>query len=439
MFFSFYHVDAARRFLGLFFVGAVIFLLSQPAAAQKQAPIGDSEGIPVVTWDMADKVVGRKVVVGGKIVDVGHTDRVHFLNFHESDRNAFKLVIFKEAMEGFDKPLEELYLDKLITIRGIVTLYAGAPQIVVSTPDQIQVVSKLPKTFLPAFADVSVGSELAIATFNVRNLFDDEDDPYRQDESTKAKPRDEMVQLAGALRDLDADVVALQEVESRGYLQRFLDTFIPEMGYRHVVHYEGNDLRGIDVCLVSRVPIGRVVSHRHLRHKDATGRWRSFSRDVLRVEMLPGGGDPFEVWVVHLKSNHGGREAAEPIRLAEAKQVYRLLRARLRQNPKANVLICGDFNDTYDSPTVKTITGADDESPLLMSLYDAVPKEERITYNRAPYEEMIDFIFVSPAMAQRYVPESYAIRRGTLEVIGSDHNPVICKFYKKAPARAARK
>lgn len=423
-----------RLFLSLF----CCLLGLTPVMAQKEAPIGEHEGVPVITWDMADKVVGRKVVVGGKIVDIGHTDRIHFLNFHAEDRNAFKLVIFKEAMEGFEKSLEALYLDKLITVRGIITLYAGAPQIVVKSPDQIRVVSSLPKTYLPSYADVSVGTEITVATFNVRNLFDEVDDPYHQDESTRAKPREELTLMAATLRDVNADVVALQEVESRGYLQRFLETFVPELGYRHVVHYEGNDLRGIDVCVISRVPIGRVVSHRHLRHKDSTGRWRSFSRDALRVELLPGGGDPFEMWVLHLKSNHGGREVAEPIRLAEAQQVHRLLAARLKQSPAANVIVCGDFNDTFDSPTMKAITGEDDGEPLLLTKFQSVPKAERITYNRDPYKEMIDFILISKGMAQRYVPDSYSIRVGTLNEIGSDHNPVSCKFYKTTPKDSAR-
>ena len=404
---------------------------------QEVAPaIGPDEGVPVVGWQDADQVVGRRATVAGKIVDVGHTDRIHFLNFSD-DRAAFKLVIFSENSANFPQSLEEAYLGKLVSVTGIVTLYAGNPQIVLRQADQIKIVDSLPASFVPEFPSIEVGDVLTIGTYNLLNLFDGVDDPYFNDESTPAKPREEMVRVAAVLREINADIVAFQEVESRGYLQRFLDVFVPELGYRHIVHYEGNDLRGINVCLVSRVPIGRVVSHRHLRFPDATGKWRAFNRDLLRVEVLPRRGDPFEIWVVHLKSNSGGRADAEPIRLAEANQVRKLVESRLRQNPNADFLICGDFNDLVDSPTVTTIMGQGAGSMSLKTLFESIPPEQRITYNRDPYQEMIDFILVSPGMASRYIPDSYQIRRGTLEESGSDHNPVVCQFLAHKAVRQA--
>ena len=316
-------------------------------------------------------------------------------------------------------------------ITGVVTEYEGTPQIVVSSPDQIEVVSEVSSPFKPSFPKVAVGDEITLATYNVRNLFDGVDHPYHDDEGTGMKPRDEMMRVAATMKEINADVIALQEVETRGYLQRFVDVFLPEMGYQHVVHYEGNDQRGIDVCIVSRVPIGRVVSHRHLTFQGPDGAWRHFNRDILRVELLPVDGDPFEAWVVHLKSNYGGREAAEPIRLAEAAQLRKLIDLRLRANPQADFLVCGDFNDYADSPTLRAIVGDGTSGPVLRTLYDQVPESDRVTYNREPYREMIDFILCSPSMAERYVHGSYQILNGTLEQTGSDHNPVFCRFRKR--------
>ncbi len=413
---------------------------SRSIANAQEAAIGVSEGMPVVDWTKARDVVGRTAVVGGLVVDIGATKDggIHFINFSKTDRSAFTLVIKKDRIEHFPKDLKAAYLNKLITVRGPVTLFKDNPQIVLSSADQISIVDRLPEASVPPPAvDVKVGDQIKIAAFNVRNLFDNVDDPYSNDETTPEKPRDELVKIAMVLREINADVIAFEEIESRGYLKKFLDVFVPELGYKDIVHFEGNDLRGIDVCLASRVPIGRVVSHRHLTFPSVDGsKTQRFSRDILRIELLPEGGDAFEVWALHLKSNSGGREVSEPIRMAECIELQKLLAQRLQQNPNANVIVMGDFNDTLDSPTLKTIMGTDlPNGALLQSLADPSMLASQITYTEEPYRSMIDFILVSKGMAQRYVPGSYAIRSSSLAESGSDHNPVIARFYKKAPAR----
>jgi endonuclease/exonuclease/phosphatase family metal-dependent hydrolase len=401
--------------------------------AADESPIGPREGLPVVSWEQAGDVMGREAVIFGRIVDVGDNGRIHFLNFSKDDPAAFKLVVFEHALNKFSQPLRDVYLNRLVEVHGHVSRYAGNPQIVVGSPQQIRVVAKLPPTVLPKVPQYRLGEELTLASYNVLNLFDGVDDPYRADESTPAKPRGELQQVAAVLRRINADVIALQEVENRGYLQRFLDVFLPDLGYRHVALVEGNDPRGIDVCLVSRIPLGRVVSHRHLRFQDDQGNWHAFNRDLLRVEVLPPNGVPFEVWVVHLKSKGGG-ENSDPIRLAEARQVGKLLDARLQEDPSVALVVCGDFNDTYDSASLEAILRDDQNAPRLMSLFETIPESGRITYNLEPYREMIDFIFCTPAMAEQYVPGSYAIHAGTLEETGSDHNPVVCRFRRREAA-----
>ncbi len=391
-----------------------------------EAPIGADEGLPRISWQRARRALGRTALVSGKIVGVGHTPRIHFLDFHRTDRNAFKVVIFDESIHRFKKPLDD-YQDKLVVIRGRVTSYAGNPQIVVGHPDQIRIVDQLPEPFWPQAPQVSIGDTITVASFNVRNLFDDVDDPYRNDESTPAKPRAALQRLATVIREINADVLALQEVESRGYLQRFLDVFLRDMGYEHVVHHEGNDSRGIDVCLLSRVPVGPVTTYRHLRFSDASGVERQFQRDLLRVTLEPKGATPFEIWVVHLKSNYGGRDTAEPIRLAEANMIRKLVDRELEHDPQAQFVICGDFNDTYDSPSLRTIRGESGRM-LLKCFCDQLDPRQQITYNEEPFRSMIDFLLCSPRMAERFVPGSYRIRAGALEESGSDHNPVMASF-----------
>ena len=405
---------------------------SLPAASAADEPpatgLGSDEGLPVVSWSEARQVAGKVAKVYGRVTQVGHTAKIHFLNFSR-DRSAFSAVIFSPNDAKFGDKLESLFQGQLVTIRGPVTLFKNSPQIVVVDPWQIEVVAELPTTSLPAVPSIRTGEELVVGSFNVENLFDDVDNPYRDDETTPAKPREELKAVARVIREINADILALQEVENRGYLQRFLDTMLPEMGYQQVVLFEGNDRAGIDVCLVSRVPIGRVTSHRHLVFPGMDGGEQRFSRDLLCAEVLPTDGDPFEVWVVHLKSNSGGRAAAEPIRMGEAHALHGIIAARLEREPQAAFLLCGDFNDTFESATIQTILG---QPKLLQPIFGNLTRDHWVTYNREPYRNMIDFIFCSPAMARRYVDKSFAIRLSTEEESGSDHNPISARFRKSA-------
>ncbi len=400
-------------------------------AGDVEIEIGPDEGLPHVGWLDAESVVGRIAYVSGQVAGVGHSRTIHFVNFDtdRDRRNIFKLVVFDRYLPNFPGSLESLYTGKNIEVRGFVTRYAGKPQIQVTSPDQIRVLETLPETAPTKAMTFSPKNGITVATYNIRNLYDSDDCPYHSDDTTPAKPRSEMERVAKVIRRMNADVVALQEVENRGYLQRFLDVFLSDMGYEYVVHFEGNDLRGSDVCLISRIPIGPVTSYRHLRFPKDSDHKRSFSRDILQVRVEPNGGKAFDMFVVHLKSNHDGRKYAEPVRVNESKALRGILDGILRNDSSASFVVCGDFNDTWESETLKTVVGTGEYA--LRSFADQLPEDTRITYNRKPYLSMIDFILCSPAMASRYVDKSYTVRDSTLEASGSDHNPVLAKFKLK--------
>ena len=408
------------------YVAALLFLRIQQVSAQPA--IDAAEGRPAVKWEDARSVVGQMAFVCGKVIGVPTVGKITFVNFDSQRPVRFAGVIFDDKLPNFPKPPAEMYNGKIVKISGVVSLFKDQPQIVVTSPSQIEVLDAMP-TLVPPKKVVGAPAkpdEVVVAAYNILNLFDEHDDPYKEDEGTPAKPRAEMERLAESIRALNADVIAVEEVENRFYLDRFVNVFLPEMGYQDVVLFEGNDGRGIDVGLISRIPVGEVSSRRHLRFPGHDGGEARFNRDVLAVTLEPKNAEPFEVWVVHLKSNAGGREEAEPIRLAEARELRRLLDEELTENPEARIIVTGDFNDTPESETIKTIVGAGTNA--LWSAGSDLNDPAAVSYNQGEFRSVIDFMLCSPAMQKEYVKGSFQIPQGAVETTGSDHNPIKATF-----------
>lgn len=420
---------AAASFLML----AAILPLDAARTYAQEAAIHADEGRPHVRWEDAGQVVGQTAFVYGKVINTHELAKLSFINFDSNRPADFAGVVFEANRAKFPASLDEAYLGKVVRMRGVVSTFKGKPQMVLADPDQIEVIDAMPEleplTPRTQGAQRAKDGELVIAAFNVLNMFDNVDDPYHNDEGTPAKPRKQLTALAQAIKTVDADVLAMEEVENRGYLQRFVEVFLPDMGYEEVVLYEGNDGRGIDVCLLSRVPVGPVTSYRHVTFEGPQGEPRRFNRDILAVTLLPEGGKPIEAWVVHLKSNSGGREAAEPIRLAEAKQLRKMLDEELAAEPDDEIVVLGDFNDVWGSPTLNTIVGSG-ETALWSAATELGPNLPD-TYNQGEFHSMIDFLLCSPALAKRHVSGSTHILPGSPEETGSDHNPVWATFRVK--------
>ncbi len=415
----------------------VLVVLGLWSAAVMAGPeaLSPEEAAVKISWRDAADYVGQDCIVFGKVIRAKTIPTWCFLNFHDDYRSTFTVAIPKDAFANFPQPPEQMYANQQISVLGRVKMYKGKPEIVVANPKQITVGATLPVASAespparPARPRAFDGT-CKVATFNVLNLFDDHDDPYRGDEGTRTKPREELLRVAETIRRLDADVLALQEIESRGYLERFVKVAIPDLGYEHVVLLEGNNHRGIDVALLSRLPVGPVTSHRHLRLKDPAGRTMRFQRDLLRVAIEPPGLDPFDVFVVHLKSKSGG-ESPQTLatRMAETTRIRGLFDEMLAADPQARFLICGDFNDQLDSKPVQTVIGTGQTA--LSVFVDDLPSDSEVTYNKEPHLAMIDFIFTSPAMGQQYRKGSYRILPGSVSSSGSDHNPVVATFELK--------
>ncbi len=80
--------------------------------------------------------IGEEVTITGKVVSVFKGEKATFLHIGASD---FVVVVFAEDERNFPFPLEEMYMDRVIRVHGVIKTYHDQPGIIIHSPDQIEV------------------------------------------------------------------------------------------------------------------------------------------------------------------------------------------------------------------------------------------------------------------------------------------------------------
>lgn len=95
----------------------------------------------ILSWDQVGDYVGQTVTVEGDVVDTYDSGKVTFLNFDEA--RTFTVVIFASAYPAFPQPPEDLYWRKRVRVTGQIELYQERPEIIVESPEAIEIVADL--------------------------------------------------------------------------------------------------------------------------------------------------------------------------------------------------------------------------------------------------------------------------------------------------------
>jgi endonuclease/exonuclease/phosphatase family metal-dependent hydrolase len=264
---------------------------------------------------------------------------------------------------------------------------------------------------------------IRLGSYNVLNLYDAIDDPGKRDEKTQPKPENEIAAVASVLRDANADVVALQEVEKAETLEQLRGGHLADV-YPHSVLIEGNDERGSDVAILSKYPIKNATTHRdHTFTRQDTGEAMNFRRDLLRADIELPNGPPLRVYAVHFKSKFGGEES-DKVRTAEASEAARLVREQSADFPGQNVVLIGDANDTPDSTTGQAMI-TEVGGWGLKDAMATVGKSDHASYSSRPDQvekwgaKRIDYIMTSPDMNDRLIDAGLVQHEQA--AVGSDH------------------
>lgn len=257
------------------------------------------------------------------------------------------------------------------------------------------------------------GDNVRLASWNVRNFFDEVDDANHDEVLSPGQFQLKVSELKAVLEELDADFVALQEVENVGCLialNSSLHEPYPQLGL-----IEGNDRqRGIDVAFLSRLPVEKVVSHAQEvlpPHPDVSKNYR-FSRDCLEVRLATE--PPTTVLINHFKSSRQDAKGSAAKRFVQSKGAVAI--AERVDFPEGHaLLIVGDLNDEPGSWSLR---------PLFENYSDAfetIPKERRKTHRHGKRGSAIDHILLDQ--------DAKAISAGAkiwsnLARDTSDHDPV---------------
>ncbi len=295
--------------------------------------------------------------------------------------------------------------------------------------------------------EVATPETLTVVAYNVENFFDVFDNPYTGDEGSGVKARVQVQAIAKAIEKMDADVVFFQELENEAVLHAMVSEMLPDAGYQFVAAVPTNSTRGINLGVISRVPLVSVTSHRWqpFLHPDDPEEPFYFARDLMETHLDVGRDEPLIVFNVHLKSNRDGKGDPRSMkwRTAEAAAVKDATRAVLKANPKAWVLAVGDFNSDFmvapdqagPWPAMAHLRkperkGLFKGKRVLMDVHDHLPRKQRESHPGDAFypPANFDYILASPALAARVVPGSAAVLADEDLTTGSDHRPVVATF-----------
>lgn len=284
---------------------------------------------------------------------------------------------------------------------------------------------------------------LRLATYNIENLFDDKDDPAldgQNEDRDQTKPDDACKAAAATIAALDADIIALEEIESIDALKWFLAKYMPDSPFKYVASVDAGDERGIEQAVLSKFPVttiknwpkadleGKQPETVGRGHNALAGQPMKAHRSPLMVEVeVPasvlgetdkkGDRGPYQLtlFVVHMKS---GRDFGF-WREAESKKLLSLIAETSKDRPDRNIAVLGDFNATDDAASIAILKsgGLTDLSPTGKS---GPGKPDKTTISHAS-GRTIDHLMVNASLLKEIVPASEFVLGTPTRPEGTDY------------------
>lgn len=304
-----------------------------------------------------------------------------------------------------------------------------------------------------------VAGTVRIAAYNMLNFFDDVDDPTLSGEFDDIKNVTEpqrCIELARTIREIDADIIGLEEVESLDAIKWLRDTYLKDMGYKYIASFDVGYYRGVECSLMSRYEIldAKVWPDMSLDDVKREGPgWEDvpdkdrhglkFQRSPLYVKIRVRPDYELNIFVVHHK-------AGEPFRYhreAEALRIIDLINVVRKDDPSANIIVMGDFNAAPWDKSFRLYEEAgmiDVMAHRIIPHWRNAPQDEARLYKTHESDRVLDYILLNSAAHRELVigspfvygtltpPDSYDWRKDPKpDGYASDHYPVVIDLTPK--------
>lgn len=252
----------------------------------------------------------------------------------------------------------------------------------------------------------------AIVSYNVENLFDTIDDKGVIDEEflpdgklkwNSERYRVKLDHLVEALTMNLAEnpvIIGLVEIENKGVLTDLKNTGRLAKTKYEIAHKNSPDARGIDCGLLYDKSAFKLIKMEAL--KVAIDSIPDFkTRDILYVKGELQGGKIIHLFVNHWPSRRGGENESEIRRIQAATVARAKVDAILKADPKANIVLMGDFNDHPDNKSVRDVLKAKavtDAAADLVDLFEDDHRAGKGTHNYKGEWGVLDHFIVSKAV-----------------------------------------
>lgn len=267
----------------------------------------------------------------------------------------------------------------------------------------------------------SHSSEVVFAAYNVENYLGDDSGNNRR---APVKSEASIQALLAVIKEINPDILGVCEMGSPEQFEDFKQR-LAGLGYTHFEYLQAADTER-HLALLSRFPIVSRQSRGNVPFT-LNGQPMQVRRGFLDVTVELPSRWRLRLVGAHLKSKLPVPEGEALLRRHEAHLLREHINTILDANPRENLLVYGDLNDTKNEPTFQEISGPRQSPGYMADLWLKDNVGDRWTYywKSADIYSRIDYILVNRALMPQVDKQKSYVYRSALWDKASDHRPVV--------------